>query len=274
MKFVVTFALFLSAALCANAERPPMHGAHRRGAEMRQQQTKEQAKANEEAKRKIAHYKTDEGVCGTRAWKEYTANPMAKGETTLLVVLGGRDSVNRGGGQVPSIPPAIEKALSYARSQTKVGKVVVLVPEMTVERMGGGGRRGLENPSADGLAKLVRSRAEAHGVKSERVFATGFSMGGGLLLSLLNDDPTLFSRALVVGASGKTDAVADVKAEVLSYHGEDDDLIPVARVKAYADALCAKRPKAMRVEVLPKTGHAESEKAAYAKQDAWKWLLR
>ena len=50
-----------------------MHGAHRRGAEMRQQQTKEQAKANEEAKRKIAPYKTDEGMCGNRAWKEYTA---------------------------------------------------------------------------------------------------------------------------------------------------------------------------------------------------------
>ena len=175
---------------------------------------------------------------------------------------------------MPSVPPAIEKALSYARSQTKVGKVVVLVPEMTVERNGGGGRRGLENPSADGLDKLVRSRVEAHGIKSGRVFATGFSMGGGLLLSLLNDDPTLFSRALVVGASGKTDAVADVKAEVLSCHGEDDDLIPIARVKAYAEALCAKRPNAMRIEVLPKTGHAESEKAAYAKQDAWKWLLR
>ena len=75
-------------------------------------------------------------------------------------------------------------------------------------------------------------------------------------------------------AQYKTDAVADVKAEVLSCHGEDDDLIPIARVKAYAEALCAKRPKAMRIEVLPKTGHAESEIAAYAKQDAWKWLLR
>jgi len=274
MRYGVTFALFLSAALCAHAERPPMHGAHRRGAEMRQQQTKEQAKANEEAKRKIAPYKTDEGVCGNRAWKEYTANPKAKGDTTLLVVLGGRDSVNRGGGMVPSVPPAIGKALDYARSQTKIGKVVVLVPEMKVERMGVGGRRGLENPSADGLAKLVRSRAEAHGVKRGRIFATGFSMGGGLLLSLLNDDPTLFARALVVGASGKTDAISDVKAEVMSYHGEDDDLIPVARVKAYAEALCEKRPKAMRVEVLPKTGHAESENAAYAKQNAWKWLLR
>ena len=111
-------------------------------------------------------------------------------------------------------------------------------------------------------------------MKPTRIIATGFSMGGGLLLSLLNNDPTLFSRALVVGASGKTDAIADIKAEVLSYHGENDDLIPIARVKAYAEALCEKRPQAMKVEVLPKIGHAESEKVAYSKPDAWKWLFR
>ena len=116
--------------------------------------------------------------------------------------------------------------------------------------------------------------AEKHGVKPARIFATGFSMGGGLVCSLLNDDPTLFARALVVGASGEAGAVADVRAEVLSYHGADDDLIPVTRVKAYAEALCAKRPGAMKVEVLPKIGHAESEEAAYAKQEAWKWLFR
>ena len=285
MKFGVAFALILpAAALCAYAERPPVRGAHRRGGEMRQQQgprgrgeaplSAEQAKANDEAKRRIAQYKTNEGVCGDRAWKEYTANPKSTGGPTLLVIFGGKDSVNRGEGSVPIVPPAIEKALDYARRQTKVGKVVVLVPEMMVERKGGGGRPGLENPSADGIAKLVRQRAEALGVKSGRVFATGFSMGGGLVLSLLNDDPTLFSRALVVGASGKTDAVADVKAEVMSYHGEDDDQVPIARVKEYAEALNAKRPGAMKVEALAKTAHAESEKTAYSKQDAWKWLLR
>ena len=271
MKFGVTFALFLSAAaLGAYAERPPLPGAYRHNVEARQQQNKEQ----EKTKKKLAQYKTDEGVCGTRVWKEYTANPKDKGEPTLLVVFGGRDSVNRGEGPAPSIPPAIEKALDYARCRAKIGKLIVLVPEMTVARKIGGGRRGLEEPSDDGIAKLVRSRAEAHGVKPTRIIATGFSMGGGLLLSLLNNDPTLFSRALVVGASGKMDAIADIKAEVLSYHGENDDLIPIARVKAYAEVLCEKRPQAMKVEVLPKTGHAESEKVAYSKPDVWKWLLR
>ena len=262
--------LIVAAALGAYAERTPLPGTYRYNAEVRQQQNKEQ----EKTKKKLAQYKTDEGVCGTRVWKEYTANPKDKGEPTLLVVFGGRDSVNRGEGPTPSIPPAIEKALDYARCRAKIGKLIVLVPEMTVARKIGGGRRGLEEPSDDGIAKLVRSRAEAHGVKQTHIIATGFSMGGGLLLALLNNDPTLFSRALVVGASGKTDAIADVKAEVLSYHGENDDLIPIARVKAYAEALCVKHPGAMKVEVLPKIGHIESEKVAYTKPDAWKWLLR
>ena len=30
----------------------------------------------------------------------------------------------------------------------------------------------------------------------------------------------------------------------------------------------------MKVETLPKTGHAESAAAAYGKVDAWKWLFR
>lgn len=261
MESRVTFALFLSAAFCVHAVRPPVHATHRRGGEIRQQ-GREQADANEEAKRRIARYKTDEGVCDGRAWKEYTANSNLKGEPTLLVVFGGRDSVSRGEGHVPSVPPAIEKALGYVRRQSRPGKLVVLVPEMLVGRNGGAGRRGLENPSADGLAKLIRARADVHGVKPGRIVATGFSMGGGLLLSLLNDDPALFARALVVGASGRADAVADVQAEVMSCHGGEDDLIPVARVKAYAEALCARHPGAMKVEVMPKTGHAESEKAA------------
>ena len=263
MKTLATVTLVFAATLGAFAAHPPK----------RQQQRQEKEKANDETKHKIAHYQTDEGVSGTRAWKEYTANPKANGPTTLLVVFGGRDSVSRGAGPGPTVPAAIERALDYARRHSTLGKVIVLVPEMTVER-DGGWRRGMEKPSAEGIAKLVRARAEKHGVKPARIFATGFSMGGGLVCSLINDDPTLFTRALVVGASGDAGAVADVRAEVLSYHGADDDLIPVTRVKAYAEALCAKRPGAMKVEVLPKTGHAESEEAAYAKQDAWKWLFR
>ena len=92
--------------------------------------------------------------------------------------------------------------------------------------------------------------------------------------NLLNEDPTLFTRALVVGASGNPEATKDIKAEILDYHGADDDYIPAVRVKAFAEAVNAQKADRMKVETLKKTGHAESESAAYSKNDAWKWLFR
>ena len=205
-------------------------------------------------------------------WKEYTVNPKAKGEATLLVVFGGRDSVKDGRGEA-KIPIAIEKAISHANLLPKSGRLIVLVPDMMVgeSRRGRGGR---ETPVSDGMPKLVRSRMEKHGIKAERTFATGFSMGGGLVYNLLNDDPTLFARALVVGASGNPDATKDIKAEILDYHGADDDYIPAVRVKAFAEAVNAKTPGRMKLETLNKTGYVESETAAYSKNDGWKWLFR
>ena len=258
---------FLSATAFA---QPPRHvGKH--GGSAAAKEAAEAREANEKSKKKIAHYETDEGASGKLSWKEYTANPKATGETTLLVVFGGRDSVKDGRGEA-KVPAAIEEAIKHASLLPKSGKLVILVPDMMVEwRRGGNGR---ETPVSEGIPKLVRARAEAHHVKPGRIFATGFSMGGGLVYNLLNDDPTLFARVLVVGASGDPEAVSDIKAEILAYHGADDDYIPAARVKAFADAVNAKKPGRMTVETLKKTGHAESESEAYSKRDAWKWLFR
>ncbi len=276
MKNMVITSFLLSAAICigtaAFAAPPLRHGVGRGRSPVTAQEAAEVKKANEKSKRRIAPYLTDEGSSGRLTWKEYTVNPKAKGEATLLVVFGGRDSVKDGRGEA-KIPVAIEKAISHASLLPRSGRLIVLVPDMMVgeSRRGRGGR---ETPVSEGMPKLVRSRMEKHGVKAERTFATGFSMGGGLVYSLLNDDPTLFARALVVGASGNPNATKDIRAEILDYHGADDDYIPAVRVKAFAEAVNAKTPGRMRLETLDKTGHAESETAAYSKNDAWKWLFR
>ena len=79
---------------------------------------------------------------------------------------------------------------------------------------------------------------------------------------------------MVVGASGDPRFADGIKAEIFALHGADDDLIPLARVKSLADGASKKAPGKMKLEVLSKTGHAESEKAAYSKPDTWKWLFR
>ncbi len=266
---ILTLVAVFCARTTAFAAQPPRHvGKH--GGSAAAKEAAEAREANEKAKKKTAHYVTDEGATGRLSWKEYTANPRATGATTLLVVFGGRDSVRDGRGEV-KVPAAIEAAIKHANLLPDSGKLVILVPDMIVEwRRGGNGR---ETPVADGIPKLVRARAEVHGVKPERIFATGFSMGGGLVYKLLNEDPTLFSRALVVGASGDSEAVSDIKADILAYHGADDENIPIARVKALAEAVNAKKPGRMQVETLKKTGQAESESEAYSKKAAWKWLF-
>ena len=45
-------------------------------------------------------------------------------------------------------------------------------------------------------------------------------------------------------------------------------------MKSLADGASKKAPSKMKLEVLSKTGHAESEKAAYAKPTVWSWLFR
>ena len=276
MKNIAITSLLLSATICIGtaafgAPTPRYGGEHGRNP-VNAKEAAEAKEANEKSKRRITPYLTDEGASGRLTWKEYTVNPKAKGEATLLVVFGGRDSVKDGRGEA-KIPVAIEKAISHASLLPRSGRLIVLVPDMMVgeSRRGRGGR---ETPVSEGMPKLVRSRMEKHGVKAERTFATGFSMGGGLVYNLLNNDPTLFARALVVGASGNPDATKDIKAEILDYHGTDDDYIPAVRVKAFAEAVNAKTPRLMKLETLNKTGHAESETAAYSKNDAWKCLFR
>ncbi len=276
MKNMAIISFLLSATICIGTSAfgapPPRYGIGHGRNPVTAKEAAEAKEANEKSKRRIATYLTDEGASGRLTWKEYTVNPKAKGEATLLVVFGGRDSVKDDRGEA-KIPIAIEKAISHANLLPKSGRLIVLVPDMMVgeSRRGRGGR---ETPVSDGIPKLVRARMEKHGIKAERTFATGFSMGGGLVYNLLNDDPTLFARALVVGASGNPDATKDIKAEILDYHGADDDYIPAVRVKAFAEAVNAKTPGRMKLETLNKTGHAESETAAYSKNDAWKWLFR
>lgn len=265
---VMTTAMLVAGYATAYAAPPPRYRINAIAAE----EAAEAREANEKSKKRITPYLTDEGANGRLTWKEYTVNSKAKGEATLLVVFGGRDSVKDGRGE-PKVPVAIEKAISHANLLTKSSKLIVFVPDMMLgeRRRGRGGR---EVPVSEGIPKLIRARAEKHGVKAERIFATGFSMGGGLVYNLLNEDPTLFARALVVGASGNPEATKDVKAEILAYHGADDDYIPAVRVKAFAEAVNAQKSNRMKVETLRKTGHAESESTAYAKNEAWKWLFR
>ena len=82
----------LSATICirtaAFGAPPPRHGIGHGRNPVTAKEAAEAKEANEKSKRRIAPYLTDEGASGRLTWKEYTVNPKAKGEATLLVVFG------------------------------------------------------------------------------------------------------------------------------------------------------------------------------------------
>ena len=268
-KIPLAFALFcvLSAAFAG----PRAVHARR---EARHQEKKDDAA---EKARRGSHYLTDEGALGPIGWKEYTINPSAKGQSSLVVILNGRESV--GDDRRPTEPPpALDPLITFAKTGTK-GKMVILVPQVPMNVQKNVGRppkhgRPDAPTNADKLTELVRSRIEKHGIPSDRVFATGVSAGGHALYGLLVSEPTLFSRALVVSAAGNAEKAGDIKTEIRVYHGANDEVIAPGRAKSMVDAINAKNPGRASIIQLKGKAHRDAAEAAYGKSDCWKWLLQ
>ena len=267
------FAAFLAITLVAVCS-PAFAGKHDR-----REAAKEAREAQEEIddlEKKAARYRVAEGAAGTLPWKEYVANPDAKGEASLVVVLGGKDSAI-GGRRAPEPAAGLVPLLDWSRTKWKGGKVVVLVPQLQKVPIGGGRvgpGGGMASTGADRIPALARDRAEANGVAATRVFATGFSMGGEVIWGLLSSDPTLFARAVLVGAGGDAGRIIDVRAEVLALHGESDETVPLALAKAMVETVNAKHPGRATLTTLHGKSHKESAETAYGRRETWDWLLR
>ena len=240
---------------------------------MRNPQSAAERQAMQTEQEKIRRFKTDEGEMGQTRWTEYTVNPAAKGEGTLVLVLGGRDSLGSS-----SPPDELPSLIAYAKTQVK-GKVVFIVPK---PRGGGVGGRMMRNGAMFGgenaltinnLPKLVKHFTEKHAVSKGKVLATGTSMGGHQLLGLLNDDPGLVTKALVVASAGDTSALADVRTQVRMVHGDCDDAIPVFKAQATADAINKSHPGTASLVTVKGKDHVGAMKEAFGKKDNLKWLF-
>lgn len=176
------------------------------------------------------------------------------------------------------MPDELPTLIAYAKAQVK-GKVVFIVPKPSGggtggRRMRGGAAFGGESAlTFANLPKLVKHFVEKHQVGKDRVLATGASMGGHQLLGLLNDDPGLVAKALVVASAGDPARLADVRTQVRLVHGDDDDAIPLFKAQATADALNKGHPGSANLMVAKGKDHAETMKEAFGKKDNLKWLF-
>lgn len=268
------FETFIVLALVATCSSFAFAGKHERREAAKEARESQEELA--ELEKKASQHLTKEGVSGILVWKEYCANPNAQGVPSLVVVLGGKDSAS-GGRKAPEPAAGLVPLLDWIRTKWKGGKIVVLVPQLQKAPIGGRGGRigtGMASSGADRIPILVRDRAEANGIASARVFATGFSMGGEAIWELLNSDPRLFSRAVLVGSGGDSDHIGDVRSEVLAFHGENDGTVSPTLARAMVEAVNTRHPGRATLTILKGKDHKESAEAAYSRRETWDWLLR
>jgi uncharacterized protein len=103
---------------------------------------------------------------------------------------------------------------------------------------------GGEGESADALAALAHGRER---VGDLPVVLAGFSFGAFVAARIAQLVPA--ERVVLVGPAVRRFPVADVPADTIVIHGEDDDVVPLADVLAWA------RPQSLPVTVFPGCGH-------------------
>jgi alpha/beta superfamily hydrolase len=103
---------------------------------------------------------------------------------------------------------------------------------------------GGEGESADALAALAHGRERAGDLP---VVLAGFSFGAFVAARVAQ--LVAAERVVLVGPAVRRFPVADVPADTIVIHGEEDDVVPLGDVLAWA------RPQSLPVTVFPGCGH-------------------
>jgi hypothetical protein len=102
--------------------------------------------------------------------------------------------------------------------------------------------------TADALAALAHARARfGHRADASPVVLAGFSFGTYVQTELARS--VAAERLVLVGPAVRRFASAALPADTIVIHGEEDDVVPLAEVFAWA------RPQALPVVVFPGCGH-------------------
>jgi predicted peptidase len=122
------------------------------------------------------------------------------------------------------------------------------------------------------LSALLDEIERTHAVDLDRVYLTGLSMGGFGVWALAIAEPHRFAALVPVCGGGDPAAVCRIQhLPVWTFHGEQDEVVPVARTREMVDALAACGGN-VRLTIYPDLAH-DSWTDTYANPKLYTWLL-
>ncbi len=141
----------------------------------------------------------------------------------------------------------------------------VIAPQCP-ENDGWGGARG------EDVVALIEEVADNLPVDRDRVYITGFSMGGFGTWSLMKSHPDLMAAAVPIAGGGDANAAETMKAiPVWAFHGDEDDQVDVERSRKPVEALRA-LGAAVKYTEYEGMGHG-SAGPAYDTEELHTWMF-
>ena len=123
-----------------------------------------------------------------------------------------------------------------------------------------------------GLAQLIGQVHAEYPIDPRQIYLTGMSMGGYGTWALAAAYPDLPAAILPVCGGANLETASLLKEiPAWTFHGRDDDVVPLIRSQEIIDAIQEMGGDA-RITIYDNTGH-DSWSKTYSNRDAYDWLL-
>lgn len=157
----------------------------------------------------------------------------------------------------------LKKRNPHYWAKGKIEKFILVAPLATWEGW-----------NSEKLVRLVERLCRDEQVDPDRVYLTGFSMGGGATFRIAADRPDLFAAIVPVAGGGHPDHAASLQnMPVWAFHGETDEIIPLFHSSDMIDAIRETGNANAHLTVLPGAGHGIAANI-YSRREIYTWMLQ
>ena len=158
---------------------------------------------------------------------------------------------------------------SFTNPENYSARPCFIVAPMSAQPQSGEGM-GWNGKELDQVIKLVKTLTKDLPVDPKRVYIVGYSMGGFGTCHVMASEPRLFAAAIPVAGSSAGDAAELTRKPVWLFHAADDDIVPVAGAREFAEQL--KQNKQFKFTESPTGGHGVVGKV-FDDPETHKWLF-